>query len=169
MFLIALDVLFSIFVIALLIYLSNLKERFPELTQAGWNKLSSGLVFFILSGLTGLLSLLPLGSLIFSSVNVSHFLQIAFLALGISWLLWGLSLWLKVMRAKKEEVDSQHRELDYIRLALSDSQKGNTLIEIFDSFLQNTTTHFQTEQAAVWVINPSAAELILASYRGLSP
>ena len=62
MFTIALEIIFSIFVVSLLIYLSGLKEKFGELTQTGWNKLSTGLIFVLLAGLSGLLEELEEGA-----------------------------------------------------------------------------------------------------------
>ncbi len=169
MFLIFVNVIFSIFVISLLIYLNNLKEHFPDLALSGWNKLTAGLVFFLLSGLTGVFTLLPLGSVIFSSAQVSYFFQIVFLTLGISWIFWGLTLWFKFIQSKRDELARDRQELDYIRSALKESHQGESLVEILDSFLKNASLHFQTEKAVVWIANPAAGELILASYRGLSP
>jgi CheY-like chemotaxis protein len=169
MFLVTLNVLFSIFIISLLIYLSNLKERFPELAQIGWNKLTAGFTFLLLAGVTGTLSSLSLGSTIFSSVQVSYFLQIGFLVLGIGWIFWGLSKWLAFIQQKREEFQNRQNELDYIRHSLTESQKGNSLVEILDVFLKAAVSHFGNQEAAVWITNPASSELVLASFRGLSP
>lgn len=169
MFLVTLEVLFSIFVISLLIYLSTLKERFPEFTQAGWNKLTSGLIFVLLAGITGILAKLPIGPTLFSSVGVSSFLQIAFLGLGLAWIFWGLSGWLRLVQKRKEELGAKETELAFLYSAIENSKRGNTLIEILDGCLRGITPHFKTDKAALWIINPASQKLILASFRGLSP
>jgi len=169
MFTIALEIIFSIFVVSLLIYLSGLKEKFGELTQTGWNRLSTGLIFVLLAGLSGLVEELPFSQSLFGSSAVSAFLQIGFLILGLAWIFWGVAGWLGFLRQKREQLATKEEELDFLRTTIISSQKGNALVEILENCLRGTTSHFKTEQAAVWVIHPASQELILAAYRGLSP
>ncbi|OGC78383.1 MAG: hypothetical protein A2Z27_05880 [candidate division Zixibacteria bacterium RBG_16_50_21] len=169
MFLILMEVLFSIFAIALLIFLSNLKERHPEFSQTGWSRLNGGLVFVLLSGITGILVNLPLSKGLFGSVSVAWFLQFGFLIAGLGWIFWGISEWLSFIRRKTEQVAYKEQELEFIRSTIQHTQKGTALVELLESFLRDVTTHYATEQAALWILNPSSGELILAAYRGLSP
>jgi len=169
MFLILMEVLFSIFAIALLIFLSNLKERHPEFSQTGWSRLNGGLVFVLLSGITGILVNLPLSKELFGTPSVAWFLQFGFLIAGLGWIFWGISEWLGFIRRKTEQVANKEQELEFIRSTIQHTQKGTALVELLESFLRDVTTHYATEQAALWILNPSSKELILAAYRGLSP
>jgi len=170
MFSVILKVLLALTSLSLSIYLFQLKDRYPDLTKSGWNKVLAGvLLLFGFSLIEILDEFPPAKAVIFGSPLIPLFLEVVFGILGLMLIIFGMVNWLSEVSFLKKKSEDKESELLFLENLTSRTRKSSTLIETLENSLREVTGFLKVEASAIWIANPATAELILASYKGLSP
>ncbi|OGC76090.1 MAG: hypothetical protein A2145_02825 [candidate division Zixibacteria bacterium RBG_16_40_9] len=168
MFSIILKVLFALTSLWVCIYLFQLKERYPDLTKAGWYKVLSGVLLLFGFSLIEILDEFPnLKAVIFGSPIIPLFLEIVIGILGLMLITFGMISWLTEISFLKKKTEEREKEFLFLEFLSSKTKKSSSLIETLENSLKEVTGFLRVEASAIWITNPATQELILASYKGL--
>mgnify|MGYP001617129153 CR=1 FL=1 len=169
MFSVILKVFFTLFLLSILIYLFQLKERFFDLTSRGWNKIISGVFLLSFASLLEILKEFPqLEASIFSHPAVAVFLKISLWIGGLGLIIFGIIAWLVEQSRLKKKTEEKEKEFLFLESLNHKTKKASSLIESLDNFLKEVNNFLAVESSLIWITNPATGELILATYRGLS-
>src|SRR5574341_393283 len=168
MFAIILKVLLALTSLWLCIYLFQLKERYPDLTKSGWNKVLSGILLLFGFSLVEILDQFPsLQAVIFGSPIIPLFLEIVWGVVALVLMVWVVVDWLTEISFLKKKTEEKEREFLFLQSLSARTKKFTSLIETLENSLKEVTGFLRLEASAIWITNPATQELILASYQGL--
>ncbi len=168
MFAIILKVLLALTSLWVCIYLFQLKDRYPDLTKTGWNKVLSGIFLVFGFSLIEVLDQFPdLQAIIFGSPAIPLFLEIVWGILGLLLIIFGMVNWLTEISFLKKKTEDKEKEFLFLESLSAKTKKSSSLIEILENSLREVTGFLRVESSAIWITNPATQELILASYQGL--
>lgn len=170
MFSVFLKVFLALTSLSLSIYLFQLKDRYPDLTKSGWNRVLAGVLLLFGFSLIEILDEFPQAqALIFGSPVIPLFLEVVFGILGLMLITFGLVNWLAEVSFVKKRTENKESEFFFLENLTSRTRKSATLIEILENSLREVSGFLKVEASAIWIANPATGELVLASYKGLSP
>ena len=170
MFSVILKVLLALTSLSLSIYLFQLKDRYPDLTKSGWNRVLSGVLLLFGFSLIEILDEFPQAkAVIFGSPVIPLFLEVVFGICGLMLIIFGMVSWLAEVAFLKKKTEEKESEFLFLENLASRTRKSSTLIETLENSLREVTSFLKVEASAIWIANPATGELILASYKGLSP
>lgn len=170
MFSVILKVFLALTSLSISIYLFQLKDRYPDLTKSGWNKVLAGVLLLFGFSLIEILDEFPLAkAVIFGSPLIPLFLEVVFGILGLILIIFGMVNWLREVSFLKKKSEDKEREFFFLGNLASKTRKSSSLIETLENSLREVTGFLKVEASAIWIANPATGELILASYKGLSP
>ncbi|HKZ22338.1 MAG TPA: GAF domain-containing protein, partial [candidate division Zixibacteria bacterium] len=170
MFSVILKVLLALTSLSLSIYLFQLKDRYPDLTKSGWNRVLAGVFLLFSFSLIEILDEFPQAkALIFGSPVIPLFLEVVFGILGLMLIIFGMVCWLAEVAFLKKKTEEKESEFLFLENLTSRTRKSSTLIETLENSLREVSGFLKVEASAIWIANPATGELVLASYKGLSP
>lgn len=170
MFSVILKVFFALTSLSLSIYLFQLKDRYPDLTKSGWNRVLAGVFLLFGFSLIEILDeFLQAQAVIFGSPVIPLFLEVVFGICGLMLIIFGLVNWLAEVAFLKKKTEDKESEFLFLENLISRTKRASTLIETLEHSLREITSFLKVEACAIWISNPTTGELVLASYKGLSP
>ncbi len=168
MFAIILKVLLALTSLWVCIYLFQLKDRYPDLTKSGWNKVLSGVLLLFGFSLIEILDQFPsLQAVIFGSPVIPLFLEIVWGVVALFLIVFGMVTWLTEISFLKKKTEDKEKEFLFLESLSAKTKKFTSLIETLENSLREVTGFLKLEASAIWITNPATQELILASYQGL--
>ena len=170
MFSVILKVLLALTSLSLSIYLFQLKDRYPGLTRSGWNRVLAGVLLLFGFSLIEILDEFPQGqAVIFGSPAIPLFLEVVFGICGLMLIIFGMVSWLAEVAFLKKKTEDKESEFLFLENLASRTKRASTLIETLENSLREVSVFLKVEASAIWIANPATGELILASYKGLTP
>src|SRR4030065_740882 len=133
MFSVILKVLLALTSLSLSIYLFQLKDRYPDLTKSGWNRVLSGVLLLFGFSLIEILDEFPQAkAVIFGSPVIPLFLEVVFGILGLILIIFGMVNWLTEMSFLKKKSEDKESEFLFLENLASRTRKSSTLIETLE-------------------------------------
>lgn len=170
MFSVILKVFFALTSLSLSIYLFQLKDRYPDLTKSGWNRVLAGVLLLFGFSLIEILDEFPqVQAVIFGSPVIPLFLEVVFGILGLMLIIFSMVSWLAEASFLKKRAEDKESQILFLENLASRTRRSSTLIETLENSLWEISGFLKVEASAIWISNPASGELVLASYKGLSP
>ena len=167
--------LYGIFIIVsaavLLFFVPRFRRRLKGVADNGWQKITTGLLLFLLAGLLQLLLGLPafvnqfLPSVSYWMIAVSQLL----IAAGLLCLIWGVGNIASSMH-QSEVQKSDDEEWRSLYLNIQDlSQQPFSFVEILNLSINQLLKKAEADGTAVVLFKENSEELILAAFSNISP